>query len=150
VPLGRLRCVVPGSAEGRLAGGNLTVLASLCGTPYAPRFRGCLVFLEDVGEPAYRLDRAFRQLAASGAFHGARGVLLGQLEGCTPEGRAGFAARVVLERALAELGVPVVSGAPFGHGRRNVALPLGVRARLRAGGVAGGALELLERAVEAG
>jgi muramoyltetrapeptide carboxypeptidase len=150
VPLGRLRAVRAGSAEGRLLGGNLTVLASLCGTAHAPRFRGCLVCLEDVGEPAYRLDRAFRQLAGSGAFAGARGVILGQLEGCTPAGRGEYAARAVLERAALELGVPVVSGAPFGHGRRNVTLPFGVRARLRAGGAAGGALELTEPALEAG
>ncbi len=150
VPFGRVRGVVAGSAEGRLMGGNLTVLASLCGTPQAPRFRGCIAFLEDVGEPAYRLDRSFRQLVASGAFAGVRGLVLGQLEGCTPAGRGAYAARAVLERAAAELGVPLLSGAPFGHGRRNVALPLGVRAGLRAGGRTGGALELLERAVEAG
>ncbi|HOX43721.1 MAG TPA: LD-carboxypeptidase [Myxococcota bacterium] len=150
VPLGRLRCVRAGSGEGRLLGGNLTVLASLCGGPHAPRLSGCLACLEDVGEPAYRLDRAFRQLQASGAFAGVRGLILGQLEGCTPAGRGEFGARAVLERAALELGVPVVSGAPFGHGRRNVALPFGVRARLRAGGAAGGVLELTEPAVEAG
>jgi muramoyltetrapeptide carboxypeptidase len=145
VPLGRPRVLARGQAEGRLRGGNLTVLASLCGTPYQPDFRGAIACLEDVAEPAYRLDRSFSQLCEAGCFRGVRGVVLGELVGCSPAGRSAWSARAVLERAVLSLGVPALSGAPFGHGRRHVALPLGARAVLDA---TRGRLELAERVVE--
>jgi muramoyltetrapeptide carboxypeptidase len=132
VPLGRTRTLASGRAEGRLVPCNLSILASLTGTPYAPDLRGAIVCLEDVREPAYRLDRMVWQLVSAGLFAGVRGILLGELVECRPEGRGRFSARRVLERAVAGLGLPTVSGAPFGHGRRNLALPLGVRAQLDA------------------
>jgi muramoyltetrapeptide carboxypeptidase len=132
MPWGRLKTVVPGKTNGFLAGGNLSILASLCGTPYFPELSGSILFLEDTGEAAYRLDRCFFQLCQSGALKNVFGVVLGRLDGCTPAtGR--FGARATLERAIAALGVPAVSGASFGHHRRNFALPLGLLARLDAG-----------------
>jgi len=140
VPLGRARVLVPGQAEGRLVAGNLAILASLAGTPFAPDLRGAILCLEDVGEEAYRLDRLFWQLASAGLLAQCRGVVLGELVGCKPPGPA----RQALEAAIAALGLPALAGAPFGHGRRNVALPVGVRARLDAGARS---LTLLEPAV---
>jgi muramoyltetrapeptide carboxypeptidase len=143
VPLGRMRTVVPGRAEGILIAANLAILASLAGTPFAPDLGRALLCLEDVNEEAYRLDRLFWQVAAAGMLEGIRGLIVGELAGCKPEtGR--YSGRRVLERAAAGVGVPVVSGAAFGHGRRNVAVPLGVRARLDA---SAGTLTLLEPAV---
>jgi muramoyltetrapeptide carboxypeptidase len=132
VPLGRARTLVPGAAEGRLVAGNLSILASLAGTPFAPDLRGAILCLEDVNEEAYRLDRLCWQLAAAGLLTGVRGVVVGELTDCTPAGAGRYSARRVLERAVSALGVPALSGAPFGHGRRNVALPVGCRARLDA------------------
>mgnify|MGYP006279114269 CR=1 FL=1 len=132
LPLGRLRMLVPGRAEGRLLGGNLAVLTSLVGTAYMPDLRGAILFIEEVGESAYRLDRLWGQLAMSGALDGVAGVVLGQLTRCEPAGRSRWSARTVLERAVASLGRPAVSGAAFGHGSRNAALPVGSRARLDA------------------
>lgn len=132
VPLGGVSTLVPGSAEGTLAAGNLSILASLAGTPFAPDLRGAILCLEDVNEEAYRLDRLFWQIASAGLLKGVRGIVMGELTHCTPPGMGRDSARRALERAVSGLGVPALSGAAFGHGRRNLALPLGVRVRLDA------------------
>ena len=111
-----------GRAEGPLAGGNLASLASMCGTPLQPTARGCIVLLEDLNEPPYRLDRLLTQLLLSGAFDGAKAFVIGDLSGPDedPAGRE----EVVAER-LAPLKVPVVFGAPFGHAGRNQPVAFG-------------------------
>ncbi|MFL5408243.1 MAG: LD-carboxypeptidase [Myxococcales bacterium] len=115
--------VTAGRADGPLRGGNLAVLASLCGTPLQPRFEGCIVLLEDLNEPPYRLDRLCTQLLQSGAFEGVKGIVVGDLFGTgeTSEGR-----NEVLAERLAPLGTPLVFGAPFGHAGRNQPVALGV------------------------
>ncbi len=133
LPLGRSRTLVPGTAEGTLVAGNLSILASLAGTRFAPDLRGALLCLEDVNEEAYRLDRLFWQIVSAGLLKRTRGIVVGELTGCKPEGGGRHSARRVLERAISALGLPAISGAAFGHGRRNLALPVGVRARLDAG-----------------
>jgi muramoyltetrapeptide carboxypeptidase len=118
-----------GVAEGVLRGGNLAVLASLVGTPLQPRFAGCLVLLEDLNEPPYRLDRLVTQLLACGALEGARGFVVGDLVG--PGEPSQGRAEAVAER-LGVLGVPVAFGAPFGHAGRNQPVAFGCRHRLDA------------------
>jgi muramoyltetrapeptide carboxypeptidase len=132
VPLGRTRTLAPGRAEGTLVAGNLSILASLTGTRFAPDLGGAVLCLEDANEEAYRLDRLFWQIVSAGMLQRVRGIVLGELVGCKPEGTGRHSARRVLERAIAALGLPAISGAAFGHGRRNVAMPVGVRARLDA------------------
>ena len=144
LPLGRTRTLVPGRAEGKLVAGNLSMLASLAGTRFAPDLCGAVLCLEDVGEEAYRLDRLFWQLVSAGLLKRSRGIVVGELVGCKPEGAGTHSARRVLERAISALGLPAISGAAFGHGRRNLALPIGVRACLDAGSRT---LTLLEPAV---
>ncbi|HET7788995.1 MAG TPA: LD-carboxypeptidase [Myxococcales bacterium] len=111
-----------GRAEAPLAGGNLASLASMCGTPLQPSFRGCIVLLEDLNEPPYRLDRLLTQLLLSGALDGARAFVVGDLSapGEDPANRE----ETVAERLLT-LGVPVVFGAPFGHAGRNQPVAFG-------------------------
>ena len=111
-----------GRAEGPLAGGNLATLASMCGTPLQPQFRGSVVLLEDLNEPPYRLDRLLTQLLLCGALDGAKAFVVGDLtaSGEDPAGRE----EVVAER-LARLTVPVVFGAPFGHAGRNQPVAFG-------------------------
>ncbi len=144
LPLGRTRTLVPGKAEGRLVACNLSILASLTGTPFAPDLGGAVLCLEDVHEEAYRLDRLFWQIVSAGLLEGCRGIVVGELVDCAPAGNGRHSARRVLERAVAALGLPALSGAAFGHGRRNLALPIGVQARLDA---QAGAVTLLEPAV---
>jgi muramoyltetrapeptide carboxypeptidase len=136
--------VTGGVAEGRLCGGNLSLLAATLGTPYAPRAEGCILFLEEVGEPPYRLDRLLTQLELAGVLRGVVGVAVGDLGGAGEE--AAELAEVVRER-LGRLGVPVVQGLPFGHRPENWTLPLGVSAQLDA---ETGTLALLDPAVAEG
>jgi muramoyltetrapeptide carboxypeptidase len=124
-----------GTAEGTLRGGCLSILASAVGTPFGLRRReDTLLFLEDVGEPPYQLDRMLFQLRASGALEGVRGIVFGEMKGCHPPEDAPFALRHVLLDALEGLEIPVAAGLPSGHTTgANVTLPLGVPARLRCG-----------------
>jgi muramoyltetrapeptide carboxypeptidase len=123
------RPVRHGEAEGPLVGGNLTVLATLCGTADQLDARGCLLVLEDIGEFGYRLDRALCQLAQSGALDGVAGVVLGEFVECPFPGTSLEA--IVCE--YLEPGVPVIADAPVGHGTTNLAFPVGARARLHSG-----------------
>ena len=121
----------PGRAAGTLLGGSLSLLAHLCGTPYLPRMAGAVLFLEDVDERPYRLDRYFTQLRLAGALDGVRAVCLGQLTHCDYDGQSGADTLRELVRAL---GVPAVEGIPAGHEDENLALPLGALVHLVAPG----------------
>jgi muramoyltetrapeptide carboxypeptidase len=141
---GRPVTITGGTVEGPLVGGNLSLLAAVAGTPYQPDTRGALLFVEDLGEPLYRVDRMLTQLRLAGVLDGAAGILLGEFAELPDDGDDGGPTLVeVLTDLLGSLGVPVVSGLAFGHGRENWTLPLGVRARLDADA---GTLELLEAA----
>ncbi len=121
--------LLPGTAEGPLAGGNLTTLCHLVGTPFAPRLRGYLLFLEDHHEALYRLDRMLHHLLLAGVLEGVRGVLLGGFTQCgSREGLLELASA-----ALAPLKVPVLADLPLGHQAANHTLPLGAWARIDAG-----------------
>jgi muramoyltetrapeptide carboxypeptidase len=123
-----LTVVHPGAGEGPLAGGNLTTLCHLVGTPYAPQMRGYLLFLEDHNEALYRVDRMLHHLLYAGVLDGVRGVVLGGFTNCGS--REGLLE--VMTTALAPLQVPVLMGLPLGHQPDNHTFPLGVRARLDA------------------
>jgi muramoyltetrapeptide carboxypeptidase len=137
-----------GEAEGVLRGGCLSMLAAAVGTPWAlrPEPDGMLLFLEDVDEPPYRIDRMLWQLRGSGAFESVRGVVFGDMRGCSPPLSADWPLEDVLLDALAGLDVPVALGLSSGHAAGpNLTLPLGVRARLTCGEDA--RFEVLEPAV---
>jgi muramoyltetrapeptide carboxypeptidase len=123
-----------GKASGRLAGGNLAVLSRLVGTAFMPDLRGTLLFLEDVAERPYRLDRMLTHLRMSGALGGVAGILLGDFVRCEePDAPAGYARALdVLRERLADLGVPVLAGFPSGHGDECFPLPMGLRATIDA------------------
>lgn len=135
----RPRAIRGGRAEGHLLGGNLSMLAAMCGTPYQPGTRGAILFLEDVGEAAYRVDRMLMQLRLAGVLDDLAAVALGDFSPAEP----GPAVHDVLVELLRPLGVPVLADLPFGHERENWTLPVGVRARLDA---QSGTLEILEPA----
>lgn len=130
-PLRGTECLVQGTAEGPLVGGNLSVLTRLLGTPYLPSLRGAVLFLEDVGERPYRLDRMWTHLRLAGVFSEIAGLALGTFTGCDePDG--GLRAVEVLRTLAAETGLPCSLGFPVGHQDENFAIPLGTRARLDA------------------
>jgi muramoyltetrapeptide carboxypeptidase len=127
----RGRVLVPGSAAGPVVGGNLCLIAATCGTPWQLRAQGCLLLLEEIGEPAYRLDRLLQQLKSAGVLDGVRGVGLGALKDCRiPDGLGCTVEDLFLDH-LAPLGVPVVAGLPFGHGPENHAWVHGGSAALK-------------------
>ncbi|MBD89731.1 MAG: LD-carboxypeptidase [Deltaproteobacteria bacterium] len=129
-PIPNLTTEVPGRARGPIAGGNLAVLTSLIGTPWAADLRDRIVLLEDVGEAPYAIDRMLTQLILSGALQGALGFIIGQFTGLSERSTAD-AFRVVRER-LEPLGLPMVTGAPVGHDAQNVPLPFGAGSKLLA------------------
>jgi muramoyltetrapeptide carboxypeptidase len=118
-----------GVAEGTLIGGNLAVYASLVGTPYLPDPSGGILFLEDVGENTYRIDRMLLQLKHAGVLRAVAGVVLGSFS-AIPDVEADRELETVLREYLAPLEVPVMTGFPFGHIPDKVTLPLGARVRL--------------------
>jgi muramoyltetrapeptide carboxypeptidase len=121
-----LEVLHPGSATGPLAGGNLTTLCHLLGTPFVPRFGGYLLFLEDHNEAHYRLDRMVHHLRLAGVLKGVKGVVLGAFTHCGS--REGVLE--VMAAALAPLKVPVLAGLPVGHQPDNHTLPLGAWASM--------------------
>ena len=143
---GRITTLRGGSAQGPLVGGNLAVLTSLAGTPYWPSFDGAILFLEDVTEYVYRVDRMLSTLMLSGALQRVAGVVLGGFTDCPPsEGSFGsLTLDEVFDDYFAPLNVPVYRGAQFGHIKRKFTLPLGVMAEIDADA---GTLRLLEPAV---
>ena len=127
------RTIRGGRAHGRLVGGNLSLLAALAGTPYAPDYRGALLVLEDVGEPVYRIDRMLVQLAQSGALANIARLVVGQFSESAPGRELGPSALDDLVREAADVaGVPAMAGVPIGHIDDQWTLPLGAPARLDA------------------
>jgi len=124
------RTLVAGRAEGPLVGGNLAILASMCGTRHQLDARGCILFLEDLGEPAYRWDRMLVQLRRAGVTEGIAGLALGRFTE-QPDADA-YPVEDTLAELAALLGVPTVIDLPFGHVDHNVTLPVGVPALLDA------------------
>lgn len=134
-----------GTGEGPLAGGNLTLLQCLIGTPWFPDLTGAILFLEDVGEHLYRVDRALAHLRAVGALQQLAGVVVGRFTDLQRGGRDGaMGLDHVLTHYLGPLNVPVASGFPIGHIDAQWTLPLGIRARLDADA---GEVTLLDSAV---
>jgi len=116
------------AVEGPLAGGCLSLLVSTVGTPFAPRLDGSILFVEDVDEPLYRLDRMLTHLDLSGSLTSVRAMIFGHL-GCTdPPDSAAVPAP--LRETLAGLAGPLAWGLPAGHLAPNLTLPLGLRCRL--------------------
>lgn len=142
----RTRTLRPGKATGRLLGGNLTVLAALAGTPWLPDFDGAILFIEDVDEAPYRIDRMLTQLRLAGILGRVAGIVFGQCTNCRAAGPSlsGFTLSEVLQQHLEPLGVPVFEGAMFGHIANQFSLPVGVRAEIDA---TAGTIRILEPAV---
>jgi muramoyltetrapeptide carboxypeptidase len=121
----------PGRAEGRLVGGNLAVLTSLAGTPFAPDLTDSILILEDVNEPVYRIDRMLQQLKLTGTLSGCRGIAFGDCTRC-PEDAGGGGRRFddVLGELAHSLGIPCLTGIPVGHIPDQWTIPLGALATL--------------------
>jgi muramoyltetrapeptide carboxypeptidase len=122
------------------------VLTALMGTPYLPDFSGAILFLEDVDEAEYRIDRMLTQLALGGVLRRVAGVVFGQCTDCRGRGPSygGFTLSEVLQQHLEPLGVPAFQGALIGHVPNQFSIPVGIRAEIDAGA---GTIRILEPAV---
>lgn len=129
-PMTRLVSLSPGRATGRLVGGNLSIVASLCGTRDQISAEGRILLLEDVGEPAYRIDRLWIQLRRAGVLDGVVGLAFGTFTGLSESDTRQVGE--TLARAADDVGIPAVMGLPFGHAALNHVVPLGVEATLDA------------------
>jgi muramoyltetrapeptide carboxypeptidase len=138
--------ISPGSAEGILLGGCLTLVATTLGTPWELDTRGAILLLEDRGMKPWQVDRALIHMQQAGKFKDVRGIVLGDFPDCAAPVEGSPTVLDVCERILSPLGIPIVFGTPVGHtARPMLTVPLGVRARLSASGA--GTLEILEGAV---
>jgi muramoyltetrapeptide carboxypeptidase len=130
-PLHAKEMLVPGTVEGPLLGGNLSVLTRLIGTPYLPSLKGAVLLLEDVGERPYRLDRMWTHLKLAGVFSEVAGIALGTFQGCE-EKDADYTSTQVLADLARDTGLPCAHGFPVGHDDDNQPVPLGAKVRLDA------------------
>src|SRR5271166_2790111 len=123
-----------GSAEGVLYGGCLSLLCASLGTPYEIRTRDTILFVEDLNEPPYRIDRLLMQLKLAGKFKGVKGIILGEMCKCDQRGAEDYTLQQIVRRVLGDLRVPIAFGLKSGHvSSGNFTLPFGVRAKLNVG-----------------
>ena len=129
---------VGGQAQGPLVTVNLTVASHLLGSTHLPDLKGRILVIEDVGEAPYRLDRMLTHWRLTGSLQGLAGLALGRFSGCddpnlSADAEQTFSLEQVLKERTLDLGIPVISGLPVGHGPGgNAALPMGVPAKLDA------------------
>lgn len=128
------RTVTGGKATGRLLGGNLTILSTLMGTPWVPDMKGAILFVEDVNEAEYRIDRMFQQLKLAGVLGSVAGVIFGQCTSCasTDPNYAGFTIDQLVDQYFKPLGIPAVTGFDVGHIGNQLSLPSGARVEIDA------------------
>jgi muramoyltetrapeptide carboxypeptidase len=140
----RLTRIAGGTARGRLLGGNLTLICSLMGTEFEPDFRNRILFLEDVGEAPYRVDRMLTQLSLANRLQQVAGIAFGKFTDTGGSGGNTFSIEEVLRDRCGDLGVPVVRGLMIGHVEDQTVVPVGIEAELNADDAS---LHLLEEAV---
>lgn len=137
-PSHTLRAIRPGTSRGPLTGGNLTLISTTLGTPYEIDTRGKILFLEDVDEQPYSMDRMLTHLKLAGKLDAAAGIVFGECADCRPRDykpsfESNFSLGEIADRIFGSLKVPVLSGLTIGHTDDQLTLPLGVMATLDAG-----------------
>lgn len=141
----RIQTITTGVAEGRLIGGNLTLIAGLCGSEFLPDFKDAILFVEEVDENIERVDRLFCQLKNAGVLARIKGFIFGHCTDCKPSGGYGsLSLQNVLDDYIKPLGIPAYSGARIGHISNQFILPVGAMARMDA---QEGTIQLVERAL---
>jgi muramoyltetrapeptide carboxypeptidase len=130
-----IKTIVSGKAQGELVGGNLSVLNSMIGTKYDFNVEGKIIFLEEIGEEPYRIDRMLTQLIQTGKFDKAAGIAMGVFKDCEPKEKdpsfsTSFSLLEVLFDRLSSLNIPVIYGLSFGHIKNKFTLPVGIKAEL--------------------
>lgn len=142
----RIQVITSGRAQGHLIGGNLSVLSGIVGSPYVPDLNGAILFLEDVGEDIYRIDRMITQLKLAGVFNQLAGFVFGQCTNCGPDADYGsLTLEQVLRDHIQPLEIPAWQGAAIGHVEPILTLPIGTQVEINTDN---GSLRMLEPAVQ--
>ena len=144
----RIRTITPGIAKGMLLGGNLSVVTSIMGTPYFPKnWKNKILYLEDIGEKIYAVDRMMTQLQLGGVLEQISGFVFGKCSDCDPggSGYGSLTLEEVLDHYIKPLNIPAYSGAMIGHISDNITLPNAINAEINA---EKGEIQLLESAVK--
>lgn len=142
----RIQTIAQGIARGRLIGGNLSVLSAIVGSPYLPALNGAILFLEDINENIYRIDRLMTHLKIAGVFDRLAGFIFGQCPECLPDADYGsLTLEEVVWGHIQPLGIPAWYGATIGHIENVLTLPIGLEVEINA---SAGTIQMLEPAVE--
>lgn len=129
----RTQTLRPGIASGRILGGNLTVLTALSGTAYYPDFQNSILFIEDIGEDPYRIDRMMSTLRLNGTLDQIKGFIFGQCSDCFPSGGYGsLTVDQVMDDYILPLGIPAYTGAMIGHVPKQFIIPMGAKVQMDA------------------
>jgi len=139
-----VQTITPGQASGRLIGGNLTILTTTLGTPYQPDFKDSILFVEDIGERTYKIDRMLAHLSQAGALSQLAGFVFGKCTDCGTGPQPTFSLQDVIGQHIKPLNIPAIFNADIGHEDDNFTVPMGVEAELDAGR---GTITLLETGV---
>jgi len=141
----RVRTIKGGKANGRIFGGNLTVLTAIMGSSYLPEWDNTILFLEDVNEAVYRVDRMLTELSLAGVLDKIKGFVFGRCTDCQPDNSYGsLTLEQVLEEHIKPLGIPAFSGSMIGHIEQQFTIPLGIDVEIDADA---GAIRMLEAGV---
>jgi muramoyltetrapeptide carboxypeptidase len=129
----RIQTIRPGKASGKILGGNLTVLTALSGSPYLPDFKNAILFLEDIGEDPYKIDRMFSTLALNGTLGKIKGFIFGQCTDCNPSGGYGsLTLDDLFDDYILPLNIPAYRGAMIGHIPKQFIIPVGANVEMDA------------------
>ncbi|WP_107670303.1 LD-carboxypeptidase [Cyanothece sp. BG0011] len=129
----RIQTITPGTARGKIIGGNLSVLSAIIGSPYVPDFKDYILFIEDVGEDIYRIDRMITHLKVAGILDKISGFIFGECTNCLPNGGyASLTLEQVLNDHIKPLGIPAWMGAQIGHIEPILTFPMGVEVEINA------------------
>lgn len=129
----RIQTLIGGKASGKILGGNLTVLSSLSGTPYYPDFKDAILFVEDIGEDPYKIDRMFSTLKLNGTLSKIKGFIFGQCTDCNPGGGYGsLTLDDILDDYILPLNIPSYRGAMIGHVAKQFIVPCGANVEMDA------------------
>ena len=129
----RVKTLMPGKAEGCLIGGNMTVFTTSLGTWYQPDTNRAILYLEDIGEPVYKIDRMLSHLKTAGVLNNLNGFIFGRCTNCPRPSRPGFTLEEIITQYIKPLGIPAIMGADIGHDPDNFTIPVGLKAVLDAG-----------------
>ncbi len=140
----RVEIIAPGKARGKLVGGNLSVLSAMVGSPYLPSWNKSILFVEEIGEDVYRVDRMLTQLKTAGILNQIAGFIFGQCTNCSLGDEPSFTLMQVLQDHILPLGIPAWYGSMIGHIKDKFTLPIGVEVEINA---ELGTIRMLEAAV---